>query len=262
MPAVELARLERQIERLRRGFADSARLRREVLDLLEFYASRVRTGRTAGRTGVLRALGVPTAVMRAVETGLRAEARADRHAAAMAGESLWSIPIVEARWLAIALLEAQEASALPPWVEAWAQTADDPALLERLAGGPMRRLLADEPGLFWETVSAYLESRQVAPATVALLSLREAASSLDDGDLPRLFEVLAAAPPTLTGEAWRAQVDALRAVARRSGAETARFLVDEITRGRPGAPRLARQTLEAFPPREREQLRRALQAQS
>jgi len=259
MPAVELARLERQIEGLRRGFADSARLRREVLDLLEFYASRVRPGRTAGRTA---ALGVPTAVLRAIETALRAEARADRHAAAMAGESLWSIPVVEARWLAIALLETQEASGLPPWVEAWAHTADDPALLERLASGPMRRLLADAPRLFWETISAYLASRQVAPATVALLSLREAASSLDDGDLPRFFEVLGGAPPTLTGEAWRAQVDALRAVARRSPAETARFLVDEISRARPGAARLARQTLEAFPPREREHLRRTLQAQA
>ena len=62
----------------------------------------------------------------------------------------------------------------------------------------------------------------------------------------------------LSGEAWRAYLEVVRAAARRSPPETARFLVDEIEHARPGATRLARQTLSDFPPRQREALRQAL----
>jgi hypothetical protein len=80
---------------------------------------------------------------------------------------------------------------------------------------------------------------------------------VDAADLPRLFGLLSLAPPQ-AGEAWRAQVAILQGAARRSPAEAARYLVDEIESGSPGAARLARQILDDFPPRQRLALRKAL----
>jgi len=257
MPAVELSRLQYQIAHVTEAFGDPPRLRSRCLDLLNFYAVRVRSGSSGGRTGTVRSLGVPAAVMRAVEQALVGRAEADSYAGAMAAETLWVTPVMESRWLAISLLERQPLASLPDWIANWSETAEDPQLLERLAVGPHKRLWRGDPDLFWKTAAGDLHS-DGAPKTVALLALEEIVPDLNPDDLPRVFAVLEAAPVPVSGEAWRAYLEVVRVAARRSPPETARFLVDEIEHARPGATRLARQTLSDFPPRQREALREAL----
>ena len=259
VPAIDPTRLEKQVGRVTEAFAEPSRLRRRCLDVLEFYASRVRqSGEGGGRTGAGRSLGVPVAVLRELERVLRVSAAADSHAAAMAAEALWATPVQEARLLAIALLDRQPVDDLPSWVQAWVQTADDSLLLERLASGPLRHLRQDNLDLFWQTLAAYIQSRAPSQVTIGLLALQDAVAGVDAGDLPRVFALLAQAPPPQAGEAWRAQVEVLREIARRSPAEAARHLVDEIERGRPGSTRLTRQVLNEFPPRQQEALRQSL----
>jgi hypothetical protein len=257
MPAVELSRLQHQIDHVTEVFGDPARLRSRCLDLLEFYASRVRSGPGGGRTGTVRSLGVPAAVMRALEGDLGRRAKVDPHAGAMAAETLWATPVMEARWLAVGLLERQPLSSLPDWAVTWAQTAEDPQLLERLAEGPLRRVWRGDPQLFWRVSAANLLV-EGAPTTVTLLALERIVPDLEPDDLPRIFATLEAAAVPLTGEAWRAYLEVVRAAARRSSPETARFLVDGIEHARPGVARVTRQTLSDFPPRQREALRQAL----
>jgi hypothetical protein len=257
MPAVELARLHHQIDHVLEAFGDAPRLRARCLDLLEFYAIRVRPGSSGGRTGTVRSLGVPTAVMRTLEQGLGVRAEADLHAGAMAAETLWAIPVMEARWLAVSLLEKQPLEDLPSWIEDWSRTAEDPQLLERLAGGPLRRIWRSDPDRFWRTAAADLASDDASTTTI-LLALERIVPDLAPDELPRLFAVLEEAPIPMAGEAWRAYLEVVRVAARRSSPETARFLVDAIEQARPGGTRLARQTLSDFPPRQREALRHAL----
>lgn len=257
MPAVELSRLEHQVAQVAEVFGEPARLRSRCLDLLDFYAVRVRPGSSGGRTGTVRSLGVPTAVMRALEQALVGRADSDSYAGAMAAEALWATPVMESRWLAVSLLERQPVAGLPDWIAAWSETAEDPHLLERLAAGPERRIWRDDPDLFWSTAAADLVSDGPA-TTVALLALEKIVPDLNPDDLPRVFEVLEAAPVPPAGEAWRAYLEVVRVAARRSPHETARFLVDAIEHARPGATRSARQTLGDFPPRQREALRQAL----
>ena len=257
MPAVELSRLEQQIGHVAEVFGDPARLRSRCLDLLDFYAVRVRPGSSGGRTGTVRSLGVPAAVMRALEQALVVRAEADPYAASMAAETLWTTPVMESRWLAISLLERQPLDSLPDWIATWSETAEDPHLLERLAIGPARRIWRDDPDLFWSTTAANLMS-DGPPTTVALLALEQILPDLNPDDLPRVFAVLEAAPVPAAGEAWRAYLEVVRVAARRTPHETARFLVDAIEHARPGATRSARQTLGDFPPRQREALRQAL----
>ena len=257
MPAVDPARLERQIRHVTEVFADPVRLRSRTADLLEFYGNRVRPSASGGRTGSLRSLGVPTAVLRALQQALEEQAAADPHAGAMAAETLWTSSVLEARWLAVSLLERQSVHTLPSWIVDWSETAEDPDLVARLATGPMRRLWHGAPDLFWECAAANLQTAGSSTA-VTLLALQHIIPDLEADDLPRVFEILEASPVPVAGEAWRAYLDVVRVCARRSPAETARFLVDAIENARPGATRAARQTLSEFPPRQRDALRHAL----
>ena len=141
MPAVELSRLQRQIDHVTEVFGDPARLRPRCLDLLDFYAVRVRPGSSGGRTGTVRSLGVPAAVMRALQHALVGRADADSYAGAMAAETLWATPVMESRWLAISLLERQPVASLPDWMATWSETAEDPQLLERLAVGDRKSVV-------------------------------------------------------------------------------------------------------------------------
>jgi hypothetical protein len=200
---------------------------------------------------------VPAAVLRALEQRLRRAAEADPHAGAQAAETLWATSVMEARWLAVGLLELQPIEKQPDWVMDWSETAEDAQLLERLASGPLTRLRALDAEVFWTTVAAGLAA-DGPPTTLALIALRDVLPNLDADELPRVFAELEAAPVPLAGEAWRAYVEVVQAAARRSPPETARFLVDEIENSRPGSTRLARQTLADFPPRQRESLRYAL----
>lgn len=207
-------------------------------------------------------LGVPAPVLRALETALRGPALEDHLAGAMAAETLWTAPLAEARLLAIALLELQPSEEIPLWAEAWARTADDPALLERLAAGPVRLIHGVDPERFWAAISVYIASPHAAEIILGLRSLEASMEDLDAGEMPRTFEVLEGLAPLEGGEAWRAQLGLVRALARRSPPETARFLVDQIEQARPGATRMARQMLEDFPALEREALRRSLRLSS
>ncbi len=258
MPAVDPSRLDKQVEYVMEAFAEPRRLRSRCLDVLEFYASRVRLARAETPGGTSRPLGVPVAVLRELERGLASAAEDDAYAAAMAAETLWATPVYEARLLAIGVLEGQPVEDLPGWVAGWAQTANDSLLLERLATGPLRRLRRIGGELFWSSLADYFDSREPAQVTVGLLALQDAVPELDTAELPRVFNLLIQAPSLRTGEAWRAQVAVLRETARRSPSEAARFLVDEMDRARPGAARLARQILDEFPPGHQEALRQSL----
>jgi hypothetical protein len=121
----------------------------------------------------------------------------------------------------------------------------------------MRRLWDGDPELFWATEAVHL-SLQGAAATVALLTLQQIIPALEADGLPRVLAVLGSAPVPTAGESWRAYLEVLRAAARRSPPETARFLVDEIERARPGAMRMARQLLADLPPSQRGAVRGAL----
>jgi hypothetical protein len=257
MPAIDPSRLEQQIARVTEVFGDPARLRSRCLDLLEFYASRIRPNYSVGRTGTVRSLGVPAPVMRRLEQALGEKAIADSYAGAMAAEILWATPVMETRWLAIGLTEHQPLTSLPDWIAAWSQSAEDPQLLERLAAGPMRRLRDGDPELFWRTEAAHL-SYQDSASTVALVALQQTIPALEADGLPRVFALLGSTPVPTAGESWRAYLEVLKAAAHRSSPETARFLVDEIEHARPGATRVARQLLADFPPSQRSAVRDAL----
>ena len=257
MPAVDLTRLAHQIHHVTEAFSDPARLRSRCLDLLEFYGSRVRPSYRSGRSASVRSFGVPPGVMRAVQQALEDRAAADPYAGSMAAEILWATPVLEARWLAVALLEHQPLDGLANWIADWSETAQDSMLLERLAAGPVRRLWRTGPDLFWSSVGRSLAEE--GPATVVtLLALEDIVPDLEPDDLPRVFAALESSPIPLAGDAWRAYIEVVRACARRSPPETAHLLVEALEHARPGATRLTRQTMGEFPLPQREALRQAL----
>jgi hypothetical protein len=67
-------------------------------------------------------------------------------------------------------------------------------------------------------------------------------------------------PHPLRGEARQALSDLLATLAKRSPAETTRFLLERIDRQQPGIERQARVLLPSLPPAQRERLTAALSA--
>jgi hypothetical protein len=262
LPAVDPERLRNQIGRVVAVFDDPPRFRFRCLELLEFYESRVRPTAFGSASVGIRALGVPTAVLRDLEAELRSAAEADTYAGAMNAETLWTAPVVEARLLAIAIVETQPASGISDWVGAWADTAEDPLLIDRLARGPLRSLHAADGLGYWSALRGYLESRSAPRVTLAMDSIGELAAELPDDELAEVFAALGAARLPGTGESWRALVEMMRRLAARTPAETAQHLIDAMAAARPNAARLARQTLDAFPGRQRQALRRELRLAS
>jgi hypothetical protein len=216
MPAVDPARLRKQVSLVTEALTDPSRLRSRCLDVLEFYASRVRPGGGVVRGGQGRSLGVPTPVLRELERALLASARADTHAGAMAAETLWAAPIQEARLLAVALLEVQPADDLPGWVLAWSQTAGNSQLLQRLACGPLRLLRSvrsELSGRRWR----HLRVGRPATGDDQSACRQGAVGDVDTADLPRLFGLLSRAPPQAGGvRRWRSSRAARRPRKRRA----------------------------------------------
>jgi hypothetical protein len=91
-----------------------------------------------------------------------------------------------------------------------------------------------------------------------LLALAAAVLERSFEDVPAVFRLLAAIQAPARSPVERAMSALLQALARRSPAETARFLLDAVRGGWPGAENLVRQSLAAFPERQRAALNRAL----
>jgi hypothetical protein len=77
-------------------------------------------------------------------------------------------------------------------------------------------------------------------------------------DLHRAFKALARLAHPVRGEARQALGDLLAALAKRSPAETTRFLLEGMEHGQPGMERQARSLLADLPQTQRERLTAAL----
>ncbi len=258
MPAVKPEKLEAQVDEVVLAFDEPGRLVRRCTDLVEFYASRVRTTGRTTRAGSVRSLDVPASVLGVVERRLQEAAAADRHAGAMAAEALWKTPFLETRLLAIGLLVQRPIEDLVERVSAWASTADDDRLLDRLASGPLLRLLRISPDRFWSAVEEWFGSRAAQLAGLAWLALAAAIPELDPADLPRALEAMEKAPPAVAGGAWRGRVGAFVAASRQESPGNRALPGGPARGGTARGALLARQLLSRFPAAEQAALRDAL----
>lgn len=253
MPAVDPARLAREIERAFEPDDGPGLLARRVADLLAAYAERAR------RPGGARTdtLNVPRPVMRAVGRALASASGAGASAIELAS-ALWSIPLRETRILAAEALAPCMAEEAADWVEAQATEASDPTVLERLAARGLSGYRAGDARRALARAGGWVESSGARQRELGLVFLKAFIEEGGSEDLRRVLSLLAACPALGRGVERRALSGLLRALAERSPQETARYLADGVRAGSPASSAIARQILPLLSGRQQQILEEAL----
>ena len=259
MPAVNPERLRQQVEDLLSLLGDQAALKRQCLDLLDYYADHTRRSFASGSVrDAERVFGVPRPVIRALSQGLRSRTQQEPALILPTATVLWEAGYRETRLLASAILGGIQQMEVSQWAETRAARCDDSVVLKALASQGLAGLCEADPTAFLEKASEWLNSTHRWLRLFALLALHSAVENPTFEDLPTVFHLLSGVSEKARGESRQVLYALLRTLTRRSPPESARFLLDELAREIPGAQRMIRASLEHFPTRQQELLRRAL----
>lgn len=259
MTAVNPARLAHQVAELMGFIGDPGEFRRRCLDLLESYADRTRRPRGDEQQGAtLRVFGAPRSVVHSLALALRAEtAKAPDRGWAVANV-LWQAGARETCLLAASVVGALPLQRAAEWAADKARTCEDALVLAELGGAALSAWRGSNPEEFLEVVDGWLSEGEPRVAELALAALAQGAHELKSDCLPNMFRMLLGRLGKTRGGAQRAIHDIVRTTARRSPAEAARYLIDEIAAGSMEARRLAHEMAGEFPDNQRHLLEDAL----
>lgn len=261
MPVVNPARLAKQMEDLFAQINDPVAFRRQCLDLLEFYTDRTRRPGTAkGAEDTSKVFNVQQPILRAMSSGLSAHLQGNPSLSEQIAVELWAAGYRETRLLAASILSGQSRAVVAELAEAWVSDCDDRQALSTLASSGIAGWRRADVSGFLERVSIWLDQRSRQLRNFALMALRAAVEDSSFEDLPTVFRMLAGVVERVRGASRQSLFELVRAMARRSPPETARFLLDELNQDSAGARRMIKSTLEAFPERQRDLLEHALSA--
>lgn len=259
MPAIDLSRLDREVRQLEALFAVPKDLVRATLEVLDFYAERARRPMAALADEINgRSLNVRAPVLRALGLGLLRQAEDQQAAAWGAAEALWDAGVRETRILACWILSAFGDSRVGDWLEGHLAGLEDSHVLSAAAERGLGKWSQLSGGSYVERLEGWMRSSHVPLQALALTALRSRLDLPELEDMRRAFELLAGLHWPLRGQARAALDDLLQTLARRSPAETTRFLLEALEANRPGAERQARSLLDTLPPVQHERLAAAL----
>jgi hypothetical protein len=255
MPAMNPARLEKEIEAIVKLMDDPGEFRRKCLELLRFYADRTKR-KVDSDDFELSALNAPSALVRTMANNFQAYVKNDPALAQPAASALWQSGFREARILAVAMLGAQVRDEVPGWAAEWAKESVDPVVLDELAHQGLVRWRESSPSAFLTRAGEWLTERRTH-----LLGLKAIQSAVEDPgfeDLPSIYRILRGQSGKVRGESRRALTELVSGLSGRSPQETARFLLEELNREPKLARRLIRDSIAAFPRRQQSLLQDAL----
>lgn len=253
MPAVDPARLAREIEQVFEARGEPSLLARRVADLLTLYAERAR--RAGGARG--DRLNVPRPVMASVGEAIASSAGVRGHALELAA-ALWSLPLQETRILAAEALASCPSREAADWAEARVGETIDVAVLERLAGRGLSGYRAREPQEAMGRAREWIGSPSGRLRELGLDYLFALVEEGGSEDVREVLSLLAAHPMLGRGQERRALARLLRALAERSPQETARHLIDGVKAGAAASAQIARQVLPLLAERQQRVLEEAL----
>lgn len=261
MPAVDPRRLAQDLRLLQDSLDDPAAFTRAVLERLELYADRARrSGLEDEVAGGERALHVRAPVLRALSREFARFAADQPGRGLRAADLLWEAGWRESRVLAISMLQAIPRSNTVTRVQRWAESTKDRRVLHALAEVGMAGLRRSSPAGFLRAVRSWLRDGRERPRLLALLALHAAAEDDEFQDLPGLLRSLAGVAGEVRGESRRALRELIRALARRSPAEAASFLLLEFQRQPQALAPMIQQALPSFPARQQAVLSERLSA--
>ncbi|MGB2896147.1 MAG: DNA alkylation repair protein [Anaerolineales bacterium] len=260
MPAVNPENLSRRIESVLLLLGEPRRFARACNELLEFYADRTKRRKaTLGQVATARVLRVSRPVLRTLCNEIQHFKHEEKTDWLEAAELMWNTGVREGRFVAACLLNRAAQENAPIYAEAWAEACEDVVALERLASNGLSVWREQEPDVFIQVLKRWIDDHRLQVRHLALLSITSVSrDSTFDKYLPDAFRMLHGITAKVRGESIQSLYKLMRQLAKRSSAETAKFLLDESKAGHPGAKRLIRNTIESLPGNYHEAINRAL----
>ncbi len=258
MPAIDPARLEREIKWILQAISEPATLRRRVLRLLDVYSDPKLHARKAGKERGTQGIHVPEPLIKQLGRDLRRGTAHDPALAWRLADELFKHELLEMQRLAVAVLPRHDGRQLATWAERNAPNVVEPLVLSELCSAGLIGWRRAHPRAFLETASAWLGSRQKRVRLLGLLALYSAVRDEAFEDMPSIFSLLSGHARLAVGESLPAMIRLVRALAQRSAPETARYLLDELVSDRDAMKGIVQSSLEAFPRPLQSKLRDAL----
>ena len=260
MPAVNPEILSRRIESVLLLLGEPRRFARACYELLEFYADRTKRRNTAtGHVETARVLRVSRPVLRMLCNEIQHFEHEEKANWLEAAELMWNTGVREARFVAAGLLNKAAHENAPIYAETWAETCEDVVALERLAADGLSVWREQDPDIFLQVLTRWIDDHRLQVRHLALLLIANASrDSTFDKYLPEIFRILQGISEKVRGGSVQSLYALVRQLAKLSSAETTKFLLNEIKAGHPGVKRLIRNTIESLPDDYREAINHAL----
>lgn len=263
MPAIQPARLKKEVAQLGETFERPAVFVRGLHNLLEFYADRAHRPGQAGETPALLACyHVRPPVLRQLIQGLGPLVASNPPVTLQVVDALWEQPYLELRLLAAALLgriPVVDPDPVVKRVQAWSVSNPEERVMTAIADYGLACLRQEAPLTVIRHVEEWLESRQFAMQRLGLCALLPLAEMAHFDLLPVFYRLL---QPFIRNVSSQLRADVLNLVetlAHRSPRETAYWLRQSLEMGAsPDVPWFVRQSLPAFPADIQENLRSAV----
>ena len=265
MPAIDLARLRKQANRLADFFFLPDEFMKHLREMLEFYVNHtLRTKENVAPGSNLKTYRTPPAVLTQIENELRAVAEANPEFALDLADILWDEGALETRLLAAFLLgriPPQEERLLPR-LTAWTQQIRDPDVRSALLSTSLTRMRKETPEQFLNLIREYLHPARMRTWSNGIQALLPMIADATNENLPTIFDmvepIIEEAPSTLQNDL----TDLIVALYRASSNETTFLLKHILTNTQnPMTVVTMRRIATSFPPPLQKELRDLLRPQ-
>jgi len=264
MPAIDLARLRKQANRLADFFFLPDEFMKHLREMLEFYVNHtLRTKENVAPGSNLRTYRTPPAVLTQIENELRTVAEANPEFALALADMLWDEGALETRLLAAFLLgriQPQEERLLAR-LTAWTQQIRDADVRSALLSTSLTRMRKENPEQFLNLIREYLHPARLRTWTNGIQALLPMIADASNANLPTILDmvepIIEEAPSTLQNDL----TDLIVALYRTSSNETTFLLKHILTNTQnPMTVVTLRRIVTSFPPPLQIELRDLLRA--
>ena len=265
MPAIDLARLRKQANRLADFFFLPEEFMKHLREMLDFYVNyTLRTQENVAPGSNLKTYRTPPAVLTQIENELRAVAEANPEFALDLADMLWDDGALETRLLAaffLGRIPPQEERLLPR-LTAWTQQIRDPDVRSALLSTSLTRMRKETPEQFLTLVREYLHPARTRTWSNGIQAMLPMIADTNHEYLPSIFDIvepiIEESPSTLQNDL----VELIVALYRASANETTFMLKHILTNTEnPMTEITLRRISASFPPPLQSSLRDLLRAQ-
>ncbi len=262
MPAIDLARLRKQANRLANFFFLPEEFMKHLRETLEFYVNyTLRTKENVAPGSNLKTYRTPPAVLTQIEYELRPLAEANPEAALELADALWEAGALETSLLAAYLLGRipPREERLLPRLTLWTGQVRDPEVRAELLSTSLTRMRKEAPEQFLNLIREYLHPARIRSWGNGIQALLPMIAERDDSRLPTILDlaepILIEAPSTLQNEL----AELITALYRASPNETT-FLLKQVLKNsqNPMTAVTLRRIASAFPSPLEKELRELL----